>query len=52
MTIPYVNQFFEDIVENINEWKQIYGYDNIVILSNSAGSTDDLGNDIGIFFKI
>ena len=42
LTIPYAKEFYPDIVESIAQCKEVYGYDSIVILSNSTGSKDDV----------
>ena len=41
LTLPYSKEFYPEVVDSITQWKEVYGYDNIVILSNSTGSKDD-----------
>jgi phosphatidylglycerophosphatase GEP4 len=42
LTLPYINEYANnEIKEKINVLKYIFGENNIAILSNSAGSSDD-----------
>jgi phosphatidylglycerophosphatase GEP4 len=42
LTIPYINEYGNDqIKEKINEFKHFFGENNMALLSNSAGSSDD-----------
>ena len=47
LTIPYESKFYPDIQSSIDECKSVYDYNNIVILSNSAGSKDDRDSSDG-----
>ena len=41
LTLPYEKDIYHEVKDSVDQCKQVYGYHEIVILSNSAGSKDD-----------
>ncbi|KAM9992274.1 hypothetical protein ACTFIY_009731 [Dictyostelium cf. discoideum] len=44
LTEPYKNEIYNPYKESLNKCLEIFGNDNVVIISNSAGSSDDAPN--------
>ena len=42
LTLPYINKYYNSKIEmKVKESIDIYGFENVAILSNSVGSSDD-----------
>ncbi|KAK5583401.1 hypothetical protein RB653_004994 [Dictyostelium firmibasis] len=44
LTEPYKNEIYQEYKESLDKCLEIFGKDNVVIISNSAGSSDDAPN--------
>lgn len=46
LTLPYSSEIYEPIKNSLNECIDVFGKENVAILSNSIGSSDDKAYEV------